>query len=408
MKIPIRSALLLGLLSQCALCLPQSKLSVSEAVAYALTHRSELVSSDAKVSASEKMRQQAGLISNPRFTFRKEDLRPETSPFGANSQTYWEANQLLETSGKRGGRIAVASADVEKARLERELQRRRIVLAVHDAYWKARAAQLLAALYDEDARYSQELIGYHQARFQEGKIAEVDLLRVRVQAQQVRAAAANAHLDAEKAVLVLAREMNASGSDGWQLTDDLESMEEPWNIPAGADPAMLRLEGQLAHQTITQAQAQTKLERANGRPDLLFTGGYKRDVEIDSPIAGVQFDLPFFNRNQGAIAAAVAETNAAEANFRATRSRLLAELAIARKEYDLRRDQYVNVFRPLREEAVQISNISRAAYQAGGLDLIRLLDAEKVRVDAELSFVRALANYHVSVAELNYAEGMDQ
>jgi outer membrane protein TolC len=131
-------------------------------------------------------------------------------------------------------------------------------------------------------------------------------------------------------------------------------------------------------------------------------------VEIDSPIAGVQFDLPFFNRNQGAIAAAVAETNAAEANFRATRSRLLAELAIARKEYDLRRDQYVNVFRPLREEAVQISNISRAAYQAGGLDLIRLLDAEKVRVDAELSFVRALANYHVSVAELNYAEGMDQ
>ncbi|HEY1215948.1 MAG TPA: TolC family protein, partial [Bryobacteraceae bacterium] len=60
------------------------------------------------------------------------------------------------------------------------------------------------------------------------------------------------------------------------------------------------------------------------------------------------------------------------------------------------------------EEAVQISNISRDAYQAGGLDLIRLLEAEKARVDAELSCVRALENYHVSVAELNYAEGMDQ
>jgi len=408
MKISIRSALLLGLISQCLLCLAQSKLSVSEAVAYALTHRDELAGSDAKVSAAEKMRQQAGLISNPRFTFRKEDLRPQTSPFGENSQTYWEANQLLETSGKRGGRVAVASAGVGKARLERELQRRQIVLAVDDAYWKARAAQLLAALYDEDARYAQELIGYHQARFQEGKIAEVDLLRVRVQAQQVRAAAANAHLDAEKAVLRLAREMNASGADGWQLTDDIESLEEPWKIPINGDAALLRVEGQLAQQAVMQAQAQTKLERANGRPDLIFTGGYKRDAQIDSPVAGVQFDLPFFNRNQGAIAAAMAETNASQAGFRATRNRLLAELAIARKEYELRRDQYLNVFRPLREEGIQISSISRAAYQAGGLDLIRLLDAEKARVDAELSYVRALENYHVSVAELNYAEGMDQ
>jgi cobalt-zinc-cadmium efflux system outer membrane protein len=279
---------------------------------------------------------------------------------------------------------------------------------VRDAYWSARAMQLLADLYDEDTRYSTQLVDYHHARFREGKIAEVDLLRIRVQAQQVRAAAANAHLDADKAKLTLAREMNYPGAESWQLTDDIETLEAPWLPPAGADPSTLRIEGQLARQAVTQMQAQTRLERANGRPDLIFTGGYKRDVQVDTPLAGLQFDIPIFNRNQGTVAAAKAETTAAEADLQASKNRLQAELALARKEYELRKDQYLNVFKPLRAEAVEISNISRAAYQAGGLDLVRLLDAEDARIQAELSYVRALEGYHASVNDLNYAEGMDQ
>lgn len=400
--------LLACFVSRGELCRAQSKLSVGEAVSYALSHRPELRAQEARITAAEKSRQQAGLISNPRFTFRKEDLRPQTSAFGADSQTYYEANQLVETSGKRGGRIAVADAELEKAKLQSELERRQIALAVRQAYWKARATQALADLYSEDGRYYSRLIEYHEARFREGKIAEVDLLRVRLQGQQVRAAAANAVLDAEKAKLVLAQQMNSPGGDDWQLTDALDSLDAPALVPGGGDPATLRIEGRLAQQAIAQSQAQTRLERANGRPDLLFTGGYKRDVSVDAPIAGVQFELPFFNRNQGAVAASQAQTTAAEADFQSARNRLHAEAALAKKEYELRKDQYLTVFRPLREEAVEISDISRAAYEAGGLDLVRLLDAERARVDAELSYVRALENYHISVTELNYAQGVDQ
>jgi outer membrane protein, heavy metal efflux system len=252
------------------------------------------------------------------------------------------------------------------------------------------------------------MIEYHEAPFREGKIAEVDLLRVRLQGQQIKAASANARLDSERALLELAKAMNAPTADNWQLTDDIETIEEPMLIPSGAVASTLRSEGQIAKVAVEQMQAQVRLERANGHPDLTFTGGYKRDVQLDSAVAGIQFDPPIFNRNQGAVGAARAEVDAAEAQLQATRNRLLAELAIAHKDYDLRRDQYVNVFRPLRQEAVEISEISRAAYKAGGLDLVRLLDAERARVDAELSYVRTLESLHRSVAELNYAEGMEQ
>jgi outer membrane protein TolC len=390
------------------LCYAQTALSSTEAVNFALSHRPELRAANDRVSGSEHLRTQAGLIPNPRFLFRKEDLRPQTSAFGDSSQTYWEGEQLLEISGKRGGRITVANQSIEQRRLEVDLDRRQIALNVRESYWKAKAMQALAALYDEDARYFRQVIDYHEARFKEGKLAEVDLLRVRLQGQQIQAAASNARLDSEKAILMLAQEMNAAPNPTWVLSDDLETLEEPRSMPPGSDASALRTEAQIAKQSIAQAKARTQLERANGRPDLLFTGGYKRDIDLDSPVAGVQFDIPLFNRNQGAVAASRADEEAASETYQATRNRLAAELTLAQREYEMRREQYLQVFKPLRNQAVEISDISRAAYQAGGLDLLRLLDAERARVDAQFSYVRALQGFHLSVAALNYAEGMDQ
>jgi outer membrane protein TolC len=401
-------SLFAGLLLCARLCHGQTVLSAQDAVSYALAHRPELRAANDRVTASERLRAQAGLIPNPRFLFRKEDLRPQISPFGESSQTYWEGEQRLETSGKRGGRIAVAQQGTEESRLQSDLARRQIALNVRESYWKAKAAQSLAALYAQDVDYFRQVIEYHEARFREGKIAEVDLLRVRLQGEQIRASAANARLDSEKALLMLAQEMNAAPNSSWVLSEDFETLEDPKPVSAGADAVSLRAEGQLARQAIIKAEAQTRLEKANGRPDLLFTGGYKRDVDIDSPVAGVQFDIPLFNRNQGAVAAAHAEEDVARETYQATRNRLAAELALAQREFEMRREQHLQTFKPLREQAIEISNISRAAYQAGGLDLLRLLDAERVRVDAELSYVRALEGFHLSVAALNYAEGVDQ
>jgi outer membrane protein, heavy metal efflux system len=396
-----------GLFLRTGLCHGQTILSAQDAVAYALSHRPELRAANDRIGASERLRSQAGLIPNPRFLFRKEDFTDHLN-VGENSQTYWEGSQLLEISGKRGGRIAVAQQNTEQSRLQAELEQRQIVLNVRESYWRAKAAQSLAALYGQDAEYFRQVIEYHEARFREGKIAEVDLLRVRLQGEQIRAGAANARLDSEKALLMLAEEMNAAPNSSWALSEDFEMLEEPRPVPAGTDATSLRVEGQLAQQAIAGAEAQTRLQKANGRPDLLFTGGYKRDVDIDTPVAGVQFDLPLFNRNQGAVAAANAEEDAAREDYQATRNRLAAELQLAQREYEMRRDQYLQTFKPLREQAIEISDISRAAYQAGGLDLLRLLDAERARVDAELSYVRALEGFHISVAALNYAEGVDQ
>ena len=79
----------------------------------------------------------------------------------------------------------------------------------------------------------------------------------------------------------------------------------------------------------------------------------------------------------------------------------------ALQEFQLRRAEVLNAFQPLREHAANIAQIAGAAYAEGGVDLLRLLDAERARLDADLAWARGMADYWQSVARLEAAEGVD-
>ncbi len=80
----------------------------------------------------------------------------------------------------------------------------------------------------------------------------------------------------------------------------------------------------------------------------------------------------------------------------------------ARLEYDLRRHEVVDTLQPLREHGATISDIAQQAYQQGGTDLLRLLDAQRARLDAELAWVKGMVQYQQSIVSLQAAEGVSQ
>jgi outer membrane protein TolC len=63
-------------------------------------------------------------------------------------------------------------------------------------------------------------------------------------------------------------------------------------------------------------------------------------------------------------------------------------------------------FPSLLAKASEGSRIAEAAYREGGLDLLRLLDAERARIDTEASYYRALLDYHLAAVELKAALGV--
>ena len=383
----------------------QTQLTLDEAVRIALERRPELKAAEARVFAAQGLKSQAGLLPNPRFIFQAENLRASSFDYGNDADSFAYFSQVIETSGRRGNRIAVGEANIGRSRLEEEQLRREIGFRVREAYWLALGVQFARQLYEENDRYFKQVVEYHEVRLKEGKIAEVDVLRVRLQAEQIRAALENARLDVDKAQLLLAREMGVITAGPWQLTEHFEQLEEP-RTAKGPLPSTL-VESRLAAQDLAAARANLGLERAAGRPDLDAIFGYKRTAGLNTAIAGLQLNLPLFDRNQGARAAAQAETLAAQRTLEATNIRLDSEAVLARKEYEARLRQARDIFAPLHQQADQISDISRSAYREEGLDLLRLLDAERFRVDAQLAWLRALTDYHKSVVNLERAEGIE-
>ena len=57
------------------------------------------------------------------------------------------------------------------------------------------------------------------------------------------------------------------------------------------------------------------------------------------------------------------------------------------------------------ERADESWRISLAAYQQGGADLLRLLDAQRVRNEVRLLFTRTQIEYRISQAELENSVG---
>jgi len=383
----------------------QTTLTLDDAVRTALERRPELKAAQAHVSAAQGLKSQAGLFPNPRLIFQVENLRGSNFDYSSDADSFAYFSQVIETSGRRGNRIAVSEANVGRTRLEEEQLRREIGFRVREAYWLALGVQFARDLYEQNDRYFKQVVEYHEARLKEGKIAEVDVLRVRLQAEQIHAALENARLDVDKAQLSLAREMGIVAAGPWVLTEHFDQLEEPRAAKASGAEALV--ESRLAAQDVVAARANLGLERAVGRPDVDAIFGYKRTSGLDTAIAGLQVNLPIFDRNQGARAAAEAATLAAQRTMEAINMRLNSEAALASKEYEARLRQARDIFAPLHRQADQISDISRSAYREEGLDLLRLLDAERFRIEAQLAWLRALSDYHKSVVNLERAEGVE-
>jgi cobalt-zinc-cadmium efflux system outer membrane protein len=174
-----------------------------------------------------------------------------------------------------------------------------------------------------------------------------------------------------------------------------------------------RIEIKVAHTALEQAKANAKLQEVTARPDLNVTAGYKRTQLPDTPngvntaIVSLRITLPTTDKNQGNRIAADAEIRRQQQLLEAVETEVRADYAGALQEYESRRTEFLNALQPLREHAANIADIATAAYAEGGIDLLRLLDAQRTRLEAELAWVRGLVDYRQSIVRLEAAEGVN-
>ncbi|MCW5980034.1 MAG: TolC family protein [Bryobacteraceae bacterium] len=387
----------------------QTTLTLKDALAAAVAAHPLIQASEGRMAVSEGFRRQADLKPNPVFNFQAENIRFSGNPpfqYWTQTDTFALLSQTFETGGKRSRRVELAETGVRRAELERELLRKQIADRVKRAYWAAAGRQRIHELLIESASNFLRTVEFHEIRVTEGAMAEADLLRVRLESERLKLAANGALLEADRARIALFREMGQTGVPDAVRYDSLEIGDAPTPAADLATALGQRTEMKLARAAIAQAEANVLLQRAVASPDVAGILGYKRNAGLDTLVAGFQVGLPVRNRNEGNILAASAEVTALRSELASAAAVVQAEVAAARRDYEVRLRQIGESLRPMLDQAAESAAIAQAAYREGGWDLLRLLDAERLRIETESLYFQALAEYRQSIAALETAMGV--
>lgn len=167
---------------------------------------------------------------------------------------------------------------------------------------------------------------------------------------------------------------------------------------------------------VEKHQTSIQFARKNNRPD--FTLGLDYIQTDSSATAGITdngkdpimitgaFNIPIWNRkNKAAVREAESNTSAAQLRFKQRVNELNTELEMALfdlRDAERKLELYRDSLTPLTENALRVAEQS---YQAGQSDFLELIDAQRLLLEFQLSYQRALADRAIAIADLEQLLG---
>lgn len=388
------------------------QLELRRAIELALANNPELKAAEYRFEGRQQFTRFSDVRSNPSVTLQTENWRFSRNPAFVPSNEvdlFAFVTQPIATNDKRSKRFEVASTHERMAELELEGLRWRIQQEVKLAFWQALAAQKELELVRENLSYFSDITEYHRIRVQEGAMAEADLIRVLLEEKRIELQEAQAELEAQTA---RARLLRAMGSPAHSTTFKVADLPLKQPINGGITRNELirtaqnrRLEVQLARTRVESARSQLQLETALGRPDLEVIFGYKRSSGFDTLLGGVHIPLPLFDKNLSEISVSRSEVDRTEAVLEGTIRRAISEVSESVESLKKRYSMLMELERGMLDRAEESWRISRAAYQEGATDLLRLLDSQRALNEITRLYTQTQMAYQINLVELETAVG---
>ena len=365
-----------------------------------------------EVGVAEAERIGARLRPRPGLTVSAENLRLSgETPANKLHEYGISVAQPLELGNRKSLRMEVAerTVSVSEARLTEVLRHQ--LFDLKRAYYESVLARVLLDIEQENRDNFEGLVKFNTVRFEEGYIAEGDLIKVRLERTKFDFAVANAELALRRAkirLLELIGERDFERALRVETGNRLQVPPVDLNLAQLKETALVnRPEIKVAEAQLALAGVSIKLERSEAKGEVTPYVGYKRVGVDNTVLAGVTVPLPIGNRNQSGIARAEAEEKVSETNLNLVRNRTLAEVEAAYRAYETAREQVRAYEAGLLKQADESREIQLGAYHEGATELITLIEAQKTRTEVRANYYRAIFDYYISIFQLELATGTD-
>ena len=386
----------------------QNGVTLEAAISRALEREPSLRAVRADVAVARGVRQQAGLRPNPTLSFERRE-----EPAGTDNQTAVTVEWPLDLFRQRG-RAQTAERELEATQFAVSDRERLLAADVRMQYGAAVAAIRDLTVADDLVGAVRRQFELLRARVQEGATPplERDLLDVELRRLETDRLLAAGRADA--AVVQLKRLLGLSPEDPLQLRDSLERLAGSPQTSVGAAPIestslMQRPDVLEAETRVRVAEARAEQARREGRVDVSLFGSYMRmdagfpqqgfgpGGQLESVrglfhyvAGGAMVTVPLLNRNQGQIAAALAERTGADARREAVELGVRAEVAAATAR-DAQAQRAVALYAgSARGLARQNLDVVAQTFQLGRATVFDMLAEQRRYLEVEQAYTNAL------------------
>ena len=371
--------------------------TLEELVALAEASSPVLRQAAAEVESMRGKAYQAGLYPNPVASSGATQLA------GRESQYFAGLSQEIVTKQKLKLDQAAVCREVVQAEFRFVRTRFELLTAVRQGYFLTLAAQrrmeVLTRLVEISSKSRQAA-----ARLQEaGEGTRSDTLLFEIEVEKAEVALENAeakwHAAQRQLVAILGlRDLHLERIHG-NLTESLDGVATQvlldGFVPYNADV-------QSAEQEVERNRFLLQRAIVQPFPNVTIYGGYQYQVQPLHNMAMLQASvpLPFWNKNEGAVASANAQVTKAQATVEQVQNQIAKQMADAAGRYrigDHQAKRYADRIVPKAREGVKIM---QEGFTQGQFDFLRLLQTQRALVDANLGYIDALEARWNAGAEL--------
>jgi len=389
------------------------RLSLNEALALFLKQNLDLLIAKYGIESSKGQQITAALFPNPVASIGTLSSYTQGRTAANSGQLFGQVQQLFELAGKRGYRIESAGFGTQSVEAAFEDAVRQLGFTVKETYYRILLAQRRLTLAEENRDRFARILDVNTIRFKKGYIAEVDLIRIRLQMVDFQSMVIQSLQEAESARGDLRQLLRLSPRTLLELTTDMDFRRIDPDINKLRVAAIdMRPDIRARRFTYSQREADLRLAKAYRIPDVTVGGGYavQGAQGPDNPqqwALNLGVPLPLFNRNQGGIRQAEVAVQTAEADLNKIVNQVENEVEVAYRNLIQSRRLVEAYIGGVLDDARSTLTIVERAYERGGATILDLLDAARTSRTIQQNYIEALFTYQHNLFQLESAVGQE-
>jgi outer membrane protein, heavy metal efflux system len=297
----------------------------------------------------------AKLFDNPQFGLATGLYDGSTKRFfdyaNGGPEVSMQLSQLIKTAGKRNKSIQLARTGAELTEYQFADLIRTLGYTLRNDFYNIYFLEQTQRVYDIEINSLQKTSSAYAEQVKKGNVSEMDLLRIQSQLYTLQAELATLQnniddVQSEFKLLLRAKATIYVVPSGDLMTDKQSVLNIRYQ--SLVDSAFQnRYDLKIARTSVTYNQQNLALQKALSVPDVNIDFGYDRlgSYVKDYNSVGVDFPLPFFNRNQGNIKQAKLGIQSSQVQLESAQDGVESQIA---KAYSgaVRAEKLLNSFDP--------------------------------------------------------------